>query len=132
MAIFGTSIWPKLISRKIWVAEKSWNFHIVCSQLGCSGLYHFRFGILWNVPFSSNLVSSFWRGNWNVWKKFTFTLSMVFSQESHFQVGWSKIPEEHWEHFWALFLVVESSQVSQIQSKSLFWKNTKQNISKFW
>ena len=29
----------KLISRKIWVAEKSWNFNIVHSQLGYPGLY---------------------------------------------------------------------------------------------
>ena len=32
--------WTKLISRKIWVAEKFWNFHIVYSKLGCpAGLY---------------------------------------------------------------------------------------------
>ena len=35
---FGASKWPKLISLKIWVAEKSCNFHIVYSQLGCPGL----------------------------------------------------------------------------------------------
>ena len=29
MTVFGASKWPKLISRKIWVAEKSWKFHIV-------------------------------------------------------------------------------------------------------
>ena len=29
MAFFGTSKWLKLISRKIWVAGKSWHFHIV-------------------------------------------------------------------------------------------------------
>ena len=39
MTVFVTSKWPKLISRKIWVAEKPWNFHIVYSQLGCPGLY---------------------------------------------------------------------------------------------
>ena len=36
---FGASKCPKLISRKIWVTEKSWNFHILYSQLGCPGLY---------------------------------------------------------------------------------------------
>ena len=39
MEVFGVSKWPKLISRGIWVAEISWNFHIVSSQLGCQGLY---------------------------------------------------------------------------------------------
>ena len=40
MAVFGAWKWPKLISRKFWLAEKSWNFHIVYSQiLGCPGLY---------------------------------------------------------------------------------------------
>ena len=39
MAVFGASKWPKVTSRKIWVEEKSWNFHIVYSQLGCPGLY---------------------------------------------------------------------------------------------
>ena len=29
MAIFGTSKWPKLISRKIWLTEKYSNFHTV-------------------------------------------------------------------------------------------------------
>ena len=38
MAVFGASKWPKLVSRKIWVAELSWNFHIVYPQLGCPGL----------------------------------------------------------------------------------------------
>ena len=38
MAIIGALKWPKLISRKIWVADISWNFHIVFSQLGCPGL----------------------------------------------------------------------------------------------
>ena len=38
MAVFRASKWPKLISRKIWVAEKSWNFHIVYSQLGYPGM----------------------------------------------------------------------------------------------
>ena len=38
MSVFGASKWPKLILRKIWVAENSWNFHIVSSQLGCPGL----------------------------------------------------------------------------------------------
>ena len=32
---FGPWKWSKLISRKIWVAEISRNFHIVYSQLGC-------------------------------------------------------------------------------------------------
>ena len=31
MAVFFVSKWPKLILCKIWVAEKSWNFHIVYS-----------------------------------------------------------------------------------------------------
>ena len=35
---FVASKWPELILRKIWVAEKSWNFHIVYSQLSCPGL----------------------------------------------------------------------------------------------
>ena len=35
MAGLGASKWSKLISRKIWVVEKSWNFHIVYSQLSC-------------------------------------------------------------------------------------------------
>ena len=39
MAVFVCSTWPKLISRKIWVTEKSWSLHIVYSQLGCPGLY---------------------------------------------------------------------------------------------
>ena len=39
MEFYGASNWPKLISRKIWESEKSWNFHIVYSQLGCLGLY---------------------------------------------------------------------------------------------
>ena len=39
MAVFGASKLPKLNSCKIWVAEKSWNFHIVYSQLGCPSLY---------------------------------------------------------------------------------------------
>ena len=38
MSVFGSSKWPKLISRKIWVTEKSWNFHIEYSQLGCPGV----------------------------------------------------------------------------------------------
>ena len=39
--VFRGSKWSKSISHKIWVAEKSWNFHIVHSQtqLGCPGLY---------------------------------------------------------------------------------------------
>ena len=53
MAFFGTSKWPKLISRKIWVAEKSWNFHIVFSQLGCPGLYRVRYSL--------GNVSNFWK-----------------------------------------------------------------------
>ena len=28
-AVFGASKWPKLISRKTWVSDKSWNFLIV-------------------------------------------------------------------------------------------------------
>ena len=40
MAISGASKWQKLISRKIWVAEKSWNFHIGYSQLGFPSLSH--------------------------------------------------------------------------------------------
>ena len=39
MAVFGGSKWPKLISRKFWVAEISWNFHMVYYQFGCPGLY---------------------------------------------------------------------------------------------
>ena len=39
MAIFGSTKWPKLISRKIWVAENSSNFHIMYSQSGSPGLY---------------------------------------------------------------------------------------------
>ena len=39
MANFGAWKWPELISRKIWVPEKSWKFYIVYSQLGCPGLY---------------------------------------------------------------------------------------------
>ena len=38
MAVFGASKWHKLISRKTWVAEKAWNFHIMYSRLGCPGL----------------------------------------------------------------------------------------------
>jgi len=37
--LLGPSELPKLISRKIWEAEKFWNSHIVYSQLGCPGLY---------------------------------------------------------------------------------------------
>ena len=44
IAVFGASKWPKLIWRKIWVAGKSWNFHIEYSQLCCPGLYS-RFSI---------------------------------------------------------------------------------------
>ena len=40
MALFGAFKHPKKISRKIRVVEKSWNFHIVYSQLGCPGLYN--------------------------------------------------------------------------------------------
>ena len=39
IAVFGASKWQKLSSHKIWVAEKSWNFHIVYSKLGLPGLY---------------------------------------------------------------------------------------------
>ena len=39
MAVFGASKWPTLISRKIWVAEKSINFYIEHTQLCCPGLY---------------------------------------------------------------------------------------------
>ena len=39
VAAFAASKWSKLISRKIWVAEKSWNFHIEYCPLGCPGLY---------------------------------------------------------------------------------------------
>ena len=40
MAVFAASKWPKLFSHKIWVAKKSWHFHIVVySQLGNPGLY---------------------------------------------------------------------------------------------
>ena len=38
MAVFEASKWPKLISCKIFVAQKSWHFHIVDFQLGCPGL----------------------------------------------------------------------------------------------
>ena len=41
-SFLGASKWPKLISHKIWPAEKSWNFRIVYSQLGCPGLYIHR------------------------------------------------------------------------------------------
>ena len=37
--VFGASKCPKLISRKIWLGEKSWNFSSVYFQLGCLGLY---------------------------------------------------------------------------------------------
>ena len=39
MVVVWDSKWPKLFSRKNWVAEKSWNFHIVYSHSGCPGLY---------------------------------------------------------------------------------------------
>ena len=43
MAGFGALIWPKLISRKTWDAEKSWIFHVVYFQFGCPGLYRVRY-----------------------------------------------------------------------------------------
>ena len=38
MAVLGASKRPKMILLKIWVAEKSWNFHLLQSQF-FSGLY---------------------------------------------------------------------------------------------
>ena len=49
MAVLGASKWSKLISRKICVVEKSWNFHIVYSQLGCPGLYTGVDNSLWTL-----------------------------------------------------------------------------------
>ena len=41
MVVLGASKWHKLVSHKIWIAEISWIFQIVYSQLGCPGLYLF-------------------------------------------------------------------------------------------
>ena len=51
------SKWPKLISRNIWVAEKSWNFHIVYSQLGCPCLYYLNFNYLYSVCYFNKVTS---------------------------------------------------------------------------
>ena len=69
MAVYGASKWSKLISHKIWEAEKSWIFNIVYSQLGCPGLY-FR-----NVSLQS--------AKWELLKMGTVgnTVSLPFGQE---------------------------------------------------
>ena len=37
LAVFGALKWPKLISRKVWAAEKSWNFDIDLTKKILSG-----------------------------------------------------------------------------------------------
>ena len=72
MAAFWASKWPKLISCKIWVAEKSWNFQIQYSQLGCPGLYfmitlHLRVRRTFIPDFGSRAIcnrSIQYEGNW--------------------------------------------------------------------
>ena len=38
-AVYKASQWAKLISSKIYVAEKTWNFCLVYSQLDCQDQY---------------------------------------------------------------------------------------------
>ena len=54
-------------------------------HLKLSKIHHFRFGMVWNVPFSSNSESSFWRENSNVvkitMKSLTFELNLPLNHE---------------------------------------------------
>ena len=61
MTVFWAAKWPKLISRKMWVAEKSCNFHIVNSHLSCLGLYYFKMKFLIVLTFLSNVPLHFYK-----------------------------------------------------------------------
>ena len=49
-----------------WLIKFSWNWDF--ARLKLWKIHHFKFGILWNMPFSSNSVSRFWRENSNTVK----------------------------------------------------------------
>ena len=73
MAVFGAPKWPKLILHEIWVSEKSRNFHIVNSQLGCPGLYNLKTPFYLKIK--SNSIKDWLNSLTLLWSSYTNSTS---------------------------------------------------------
>ena len=103
-AFFSLLESTKLISPKIWVMEKSWNFHTVCSYLEV-GSYHSR--ELWCHPEKSlTNFSSGWRtrdewyrhvGRNLVWREFCNHRWDNWNIEVR---KWTGLPMDFWTYHW--------------------------------
>ena len=117
MAVLGASKWPKLISRKIWVGENSWNFYTVYSQLVYPGLYkEFQFKLDHPVVFflQLNVID---HQKWSISRTFLtfssvtsfplpkrgFSYTKALAVTHSVEISWFSYHSDFtWNQFWSL------------------------------